>query len=238
MLEVWAYSVGHLSNDLIAATVSVYMSWYLINVVELDAYLTGLVFLVGQISDGIATVFISLLSDKYSTPWGKRMPWYFVGSMMTFPCFFLSLSHPEFINKKDENGEPLNYEGKAVFYIFLSAIINIGWAFVQISHMSMVNSLTFSNRKRDELTNNRSSFTYTAYVISLLCSLVCFMTISNVVYQFKCLSLLMVIVGILSSLFFIFQIKEPKLTEEAREGEIQYQAMNIKRTTALNPFNN
>jgi Na+/melibiose symporter-like transporter len=184
MFEVWAYAVGHLSNDLFSGVLYVYMSWYLIKVVKLDAYLTGLVFLIGQISDGIATVVVGLLSDKYSTSWGKRMPWYLIGSLMTYPSFYFFLSYPEFINKEDENGEPLNYTGKAVFYIFLSATFNIGWAFVQISHMCIVNSLTFSNRKRDELTNLRSSFTYTSYVISLLCSLTFFMTISDVVNQF------------------------------------------------------
>jgi hypothetical protein len=36
----------------------------------------------------------------------------------------------------------------------------------------------------------------------------------------------------------MFQINEPKLTEAAKEGEQKYQAMNIKRSTALNLFDN
>jgi GPH family glycoside/pentoside/hexuronide:cation symporter len=156
---VWAYSVGHLGNDLFAAIMALYMSWYCINVVELDAYLTGLVYLNGQVSDGIATMLVSILSDKYSTSWGKRMPWYLVGSLMTTLSFYLFFSYPEFINKEDVNGEPLNYKGKAVWYVVLYGTFNFGWAFVQISQMSIVNSITFSNRRRDELTNNRSSIT-------------------------------------------------------------------------------
>lgn len=45
--HIWAYSVGHLNNDLGAAVFSVYMTYYLISVVQLDPTMTGLVFLIG-----------------------------------------------------------------------------------------------------------------------------------------------------------------------------------------------
>ena len=70
--HIAAYSVGHLNNDLGAALLSTYQNWYLSRIVKMDPTDTGLVFLYGQIADGIATVIVGYLSDKYNTRIGKR----------------------------------------------------------------------------------------------------------------------------------------------------------------------
>jgi Na+/melibiose symporter-like transporter len=55
------------------------------------------------------------------------------------------------------------------YYIFFPSILNIGWAAVQVAHMSLVPSLTLSRKKRDKLNNYRNTFTYFAnlYVLAM-----------------------------------------------------------------------
>jgi Na+/melibiose symporter-like transporter len=101
-VHVNAYSVGHYFNDLCACMWFVYLTWYLINIVHLSNNTAGLCVLSGQIADGICTPVTGLLSDKYNSRWGKRFPWYVVGSFIVFPCFMGIFSYPPFVNKKTD----------------------------------------------------------------------------------------------------------------------------------------
>jgi len=88
----------------------------------------------------------------------------------------------------------------------MTTLFAIGWAAVQISNMAIVNSLTYSNRRRDNLTNNRNGFTYMANITVLAIALVLFLTMDNAINQFRVLSLISLIVGLFTSLFYIYKI--------------------------------
>lgn len=45
--DIWAYSVGHVFNDLCASMWFVYLTWYVNNVVKLDNKTSGLCVLSG-----------------------------------------------------------------------------------------------------------------------------------------------------------------------------------------------
>ena len=141
-----------------------------------------------------------MLSDKFvSQKYGKRMPWYIFGTIVVIPCFAGIFTYPEFANV---NGKGLQY----AWYMTLPALFNVGWAAVQISNMAIVNSLTYSNRRRDNLTNNRNGFTYMANITVLAIALVLFLTMDNAINQFRVLSLISLIVGLFTSLFYIYKI--------------------------------
>ena len=61
----------------------------------------------------------------------------------------------------------------------MPAICNIGWASVQIAHMSIVNKLTYSQRRRDKLVNYRNGLTYTASVVILIEAVFVFAFVSD-----------------------------------------------------------
>ena len=65
-----AYSVGHFANDLCASMWFVYLSYYLVYVVELTENVSGLALLSGQITDGITTPIVGILSDKVACSCG------------------------------------------------------------------------------------------------------------------------------------------------------------------------
>jgi Na+/melibiose symporter-like transporter len=141
-----AYAVGHLSNDLCAAGWFFYLVFYLKFIVNLSPGQAGLAMLSGQFADGFMTPLVGALSDKIRTRIGSRTPWYIFGSLIVLPSFFALFLHPfKPIPKEsqdvDGNATPT---GEFIYYMIFPAVFNIGWASVQISNMSLVNSLTYS----------------------------------------------------------------------------------------------
>lgn len=72
-----------------------------------------------------------------------------------------------------------NHGGEVAYYVTLPALFNVGWACVQISNMSIVNSLTFSTQRRDRLISLRNGFTYTANFVVLSVALIIFATLKD-----------------------------------------------------------
>jgi len=93
-----AYSVGHFANDLCASMWFIYLSYYLVYVVKLTENIAGLALLSGQITDGITTPVVGLLSDRVRCGCGKRNAWYYFGSLLVIPAFLCIFLDIEFVN--------------------------------------------------------------------------------------------------------------------------------------------
>ena len=228
--HISAYSVGHFNNDLCAAMWFVYLSWYVKDVVELDSSLTAMCLLSGQIADGIMTPIVGVASDKCNTRWGKRMPWYVFGVFFVIPTFAGIFAYPEFINVKEEVNGKLEIKHptlQAVWYITLPALFNIGWASVQIAHMSIVNALSQSNRMRDRLSNNRNGFTFAANITVLSFALLMFLFIKDKITQFRLLCFICLALGFMTSAFFMCTINEPELKEKSDTYELAYKKATL-----------
>jgi Na+/melibiose symporter-like transporter len=75
-------------------------------------------------------------------------------------------------------GSPIPGEVLA-YYIALASIFNVGWASTQIANMSVVNTLTFSTQKRDQLVASRNTFTFVANIFVLLSALLLFIVLDS-----------------------------------------------------------
>jgi Na+/melibiose symporter-like transporter len=162
----------------------VYLSWYLKEVIGLDDNIVAAATLSGQIADGITTPIVGVLSDKIKTRCGSRIPWYIFGTLFVIPCFMGIFTDPTFILDNLSEG------GRNAWYITLPGLFNVGWAAVQISHMAIVNDLSYSNRMRDRLVNNRNGFTYAANITVLTTALVLFNVVPEAKNQFRFLCLI------------------------------------------------
>lgn len=114
------YSVGHFANDLCASMWFIYLSYYLVYVVKLTENIAGLALLSGQITDGITTPVVGVLSDKVSCACGKRNAWYYFGSILVIPAFLCIFLDIQFSSQSFEN----------TWYIIFPAVFNVGWASV------------------------------------------------------------------------------------------------------------
>ena len=106
--------------------------------VGLDSKWTGFCLLSGQLADGITTPIVGLASDKLNMPGGRRNFWYYFGFTFVNITFLGIFTDPPFLKTQ---------EAKNLWYVTMPAIFNVGWASVQIAHMSIVNSITYSQEQ-------------------------------------------------------------------------------------------
>lgn len=125
--------------------------------------------LAGQIADGIATPLVGYFSDRTKTKFGQRSPWYVLGLVLVVSCYIPI--YQTFISDNKNN--------EYAYYIIFPAIFNIGWAALQISHMSLVPSLTCSRKRRDKLNNLRNTFTFVSNFVVLGMGVIIFKVMNN-----------------------------------------------------------
>ena len=207
---LWGYSVGHVANDLCASMWFIYLSYFLIYVVDLEPHIAGLCLLSGQIADGITTPIVGYFSDKIDAPCGRRNTWFYMGSILVAPAFTCIFFSFDFFTTEG---------GRNAWYLIWPAIFNVGWASVQISHLAIVNQLSFSQRKRDKMVVNRNGFTYAANIFILSMALILFFVVDSQVTQFRVLGLLAVGVGSTTTIFYVMVVPEKKLEKIAIERE-------------------
>ena len=136
-MQINAYKVGHFNNDLCASMWFIYLTYYLTFVVQLEGQIVALALLSGQITDGVTTPIVGTLSDKLNCPCGKRNGWYLFGTLLVIPSFMGIFMDFSFVSDRSTTFQN-------IWYCVLPAIFNIGWACVQISHLAIVNTLSYS----------------------------------------------------------------------------------------------
>lgn len=109
--------------------------YFLVTVAMTEA--AAFTFLMGQLVDSICTPLVGYFSDRWSSRYGQRTPWYCVGYfivIMTFPFIFRVY--------RSTPGWEMFYYGT------FASLFNVGWAFCQISHMSLVPSISCSKSRK------------------------------------------------------------------------------------------
>lgn len=205
-INIYAYSVGHVLNDLTATCWFSFLLYYLTDIIQIDKKKAGWVMLSGQIFDGIATPIVGILSDKFSSRIGRRSPWYIGGTIGVVICFSLIFQKCE-ICKQTSN--PALWE--MIYYISLPSLFNIAWASVQVSHMSLLPSISINRKNRDHMVRLRTAFTFSSQLVCLMLSLFIFYYVHDKYQQYSILSLICVGIGTLASFFFIFYCREVEL---------------------------
>jgi Na+/melibiose symporter-like transporter len=215
-----AYAIGHFSNDLCAAQWFFYLVYYLKFIVGLTGGQAGFAMMSGQFADGLMTPVVGALSDRYKTRIGSRTPWYIFGTFIVLPSFFALFlgAYPALDQRLVENIPG----GMYAYYLIFPAVFNIGWAAVQIANMSIVNSLTYSTQKRDQLVASRNTFTFIANISVLSLALIIFQIITDGYWQYRILAIIVIVIGTLTSLYYIAVIKEPYLSGEAKRLQKEF----------------
>ncbi|XP_014218010.1 major facilitator superfamily domain-containing protein 12 [Copidosoma floridanum] len=158
----FAYGVGHVLNDVCASMWFTYLLVYFHLVLGFEPAAAGLVLLVGQIADALATPFVGYHSDKDDNYWlcryGKRKTWHLFGTICVLGTF-------PFIFSECINCDTSHWWAKLIYYGAFVVIFQFGWASVQISHLSLIPDLTPSDHERTALTAIRYSFTVISNVL-------------------------------------------------------------------------
>jgi hypothetical protein len=136
-----AYGVGHVFNDLCASMWFSYLVLFFHTVVQLGNTYAGMLILIGQLADALATPIIGFLCDKTHVRYGRRKLWHLIGTVMVAISFFffwhicLGCSHSALAIQ-------------IVYFSIPIIIFQFGWASVQISHLSLIPELTDDKNER------------------------------------------------------------------------------------------
>uniref|UniRef100_A0AC34FCI7 Major facilitator superfamily domain-containing protein 12 n=1 Tax=Panagrolaimus sp. ES5 TaxID=591445 RepID=A0AC34FCI7_9BILA len=151
---IFGYSLGHIFNDMCSSMWFTYLMIYLEKVIKMRSWRAGLLMLIGQVTDGIATPVIGLISDSSILPqsivkFGQRIPWHFVGFIMvtfSFPFVFNGclLCKPD----TSENWS-------LAYYIPLVMAFQIGWAGMQVNHLALIPTIAEQESCQRTLSTSR-----------------------------------------------------------------------------------
>lgn len=179
--------------------------------------------LAGQLADGIFTPIVGLYSDKFNTKLGKRKPWYILGTIIVPISFFFVF----------EECYPCELAGSGstrmtvaiIWYCFFASLFNVGWASVQISHMSLIPSLSPMKETKEKLIGIRNGFTYISNITVLIVAFLLFKTMSDPVLEFTVLSIVVLAIGVTINVLFILFIDEVGLSKVAHNSYRQLKDM-------------
>lgn len=232
--NIIAYAVGHVYNDLCATVWFMYLFYFIVTFTqEYGPSLASLALLSGQIADGICTNFVGLLIDKTNSRLGKRTPWFLAGTILVLPWFLLTFRKwtlTDIVCGEDweKNCEPDTHKILTfLYYITLPALFNVGWAAVQISTMSLVVAITYDQKQRDSLISYRNACTFGSNLLTLTMALYLFEYISDAYEQFKVLTILITIIGLITSGIFILGCPEVKLSERAITHDLKHAQWSV-----------
>ncbi|CAF3243939.1 unnamed protein product [Rotaria sp. Silwood2] len=235
----FAYSVGHVLNDLSIAMWFSYLIVFDYRVVNFSNASAGYLLLIGQIADAISTVFVGWGSDRTRTSlchYGRRKTWHLIGVicvLISFPfCFNLC------IGCKDSY-----LWVQFIYYALFIIIFQFGWACSQVAHLAMINDLTHKDGERVALNSYRFAWTFISSIVvyttaSILLGFSSSHSESTITSAdaptFRTLTLIVIGVGLICMIIFHVVLKESKqITEETENCSVllSTSSRRLKRMT-------
>ncbi|XP_026169432.1 major facilitator superfamily domain-containing protein 12-like isoform X2 [Mastacembelus armatus] len=230
LLKRLSYAVGHFQNDLCASMWFTYLLVFYHSVLGFQNTNAGVLLLVGQIADAICTPLIGYESDRMPGcgNYGKRKTWHLVGTLSVVLSFAFIFNQCLGCNSLTPQWVSLTY------FIPFITIFQFGWAATQISHLSLIPELVTCEHAKVELTAYRYAFTVIANITVYAVAYLLFHTqagqnndpLSDTlgpvdILVFRNLALIVLGIGVLSSVFFHVGTTERRPGEgrEAQEEE-------------------
>ncbi|KAK0396570.1 hypothetical protein QR680_001771 [Steinernema hermaphroditum] len=221
-LQMIGYGIGHFYNDLCASMWFTYLMIYLEKGLKLHSSSAGFLMLVGQVTDAVATPLVGILSDHSTLPhcsnrFGRRLSWHFLGTVL------VTFSFP-FVFNTCLPCTTGSWEGWTVlWFVPFIMIFQIGWAAVQISHLSLMVDLSSVESSRTSMNAIRygSSVVANVFVFALFAVLLKDVEGTSVIgpqdaHSFRNAGFVVVGLGLIVSVAFYAAIKEPRSTGRSR----------------------
>ncbi|CAH2236604.1 major facilitator superfamily domain-containing protein 12-like [Pararge aegeria] len=150
------YGIGHILNDVCASLWFTYFLVFFNLVLEFTAAQAGYLMLIGQVVDALFTPFIGYHSDHtnnyLSARYGRRKLWHLFGTLCVLSSF-------PFIFTQCIGCSTTHRWAQMFYFAAFITIFQIGWAAVQISHLSLIPELAEDPHVRTHLTAIRYGFT-------------------------------------------------------------------------------
>lgn len=194
IIQKLSFGLGHVFNDLCASMWFSYTLFYLNVVINVPSTTAGILLMMGQVVDSIATPLAGWAIDIT----GRKKIWHFGGTVAVATGFSLLYSlKPTVLTTS-----------VLLYYILCISLFQIGWAIVQIAHLSIIPEISGDHSHSSDLTAIRYTASVCCSITLYVITLIVLKTDENIsigpidFYKFKEIALIIVFIGSLASLFF------------------------------------
>ncbi|XP_022914942.1 major facilitator superfamily domain-containing protein 12-like [Onthophagus taurus] len=205
--KLFFYGLGHVYNDLCAAVWFSYTLFYFQIILEIEPTTAGSLMMLGQVADSLATPVCGWAIDRLNKP----KAWHKAGTAAVAVGFCMIFS----LKPTLDSWKLLIYH--TVFVI----IFQIGWAIVQISHLSLIPAIAIDQRQSSNLTTVR-------YTASVCCNIFVYLLTwivlqngenpNNIgpkdIFKFQELIFIITALGVCTSSIFYCGIPQPNFTSQ------------------------
>jgi GPH family glycoside/pentoside/hexuronide:cation symporter len=138
-------SLGIGSLDYIVA---VFLLKYYTNYTGLDAMWAGVALLIGKAFDGVSDPIMGYVSDRTRSPWGRRRPWFLLGSLP------LAISMIGMFSARPEWSETQLF----AWLLVTNILYWVGCTMVEVPHAAYGSEMTSTHRERISVMGWRQGF--------------------------------------------------------------------------------
>jgi sugar (glycoside-pentoside-hexuronide) transporter len=125
--DVWLYSTGNFSNNLIFMMIMMYIMYYYTNILGLPAIVAGMVFMVARLVDAITDPLMGMIVDRTNTKrMGKYRPFIIFGAPFLGVAFVLLFTTPN-----------ISMPGKIIYAYITYIFYSLTWTVVQIPQLTL-----------------------------------------------------------------------------------------------------
>ena len=139
----WGFGLGTLGRDMLAALVSLYLMFYLTEVLDVSGAQLGavtVILVVMRVFDAVNDPVMGVVVDNTRSRWGKFKPWILVGALLWGAASILMFS--------DLGVEGWGY---VVVFTLVYVVYEVAYTINDISYWSMLPSLTQDQKEREKI---------------------------------------------------------------------------------------
>ena len=199
--EKAAYGLGAVGKDMVYALSSSYVMYYYQDILGLQATFVGLILMIARVFDAINDPFMGVLVAKTNTKYGKFRPWILSGTVLNAFVLYALFSAPD-----------LSKTGLMVYFAIIYILWGVTYTMMDIPYWSMIPAVTEQPKDREQLSVvGRTCAGIGSALIqvgTVLC--VAFLGGGSEVKGFRCFSMLVALIFVLTEAILFFSIKEKK----------------------------
>ncbi len=146
-----SYGIADLGASLAYVTINIFLLKFLVDVVGLNPRLAGLAFLVGRVIDAVTDPLMGIISDKFQSRWGRRMPFIWAGIIpigLSFALLWILPSLAAFENQMQ----------LFALTCLLLSFHAIAYTIVQVPYLALTPELAPEYSQRTVLSSFRAGF--------------------------------------------------------------------------------
>lgn len=181
-----AYGVGELAGAIPVSLAAFFLLYFFTSVAGLSPAAAGSILLLGRVWDAVNDPIIGWLSDRTSSPLGRRFPWMVYGAVPLALCCVLLWVVP-----------PIGSQGGLfLYYALLSLLIYVAFTAVQLPFAALAAELTDDYDERISLIGIKSGFSIGGSLVGLVLAQVIFGLVAQPQQQYLMLGIISGVVAI------------------------------------------